>query len=375
MRILAVHPGASHSTADVYAGLVGALTAQGHEITPYPLDVRIGRADGWLAYSWRRARKHEPDIIRPSWADALYEASKHVIYHALRMKAQGALDGVLVVSGMYLHPDILVILRTAGIRTAMLLTESPYDVEHEAKVVQYVDVAWTNERSCVDYLRQYNPNTHYLPHAHDPARHSPEPNQHDADVPAHDVVFVGTAFQERIELLEQVDWDGIDFGLYGAWEALPSRHKLRKHLVGRIVENDVTAALYRRAKIGLNLYRTSKGFGRRAPRISHAESLNPRAYELAACGVFQLSDWRREAEEVFGGCVPTFSSAEELQNLLTTFLRYPHAEQDRRNYALSAQQRVRPHTFDARARQLVEQLEAAWNPPGIRQIYARVAVS
>lgn len=359
MKLLIVDPGASNSTSDVYEGLAGALIAQGHDVTTFPLNIRISRATSWLMHSWRRVRKQHPEIPKPTWADALYTASKDLVIQALRQRLQGQLDGVLIISGMYFHPDILVMLRACGVRTAMLLTESPYDQEHEAKAARWVDVAWTNERSSVAFLREQsgNPNIGYLPHAFDPARHTPEPSWLDEFAPAHDVVFVGTCFKERLEVLDAVDWTGIDLGLYGSWEALPARHRLRKYVRGRVVDNAQAAALYRRAKIGLNLYRTTKGFGWDGPRIAAADSLNPRALELAACGVFQISDWRPEVEEVFAGSVPTFRTSDELGPLLRNWLNRPG---ERRFCASAARRRAGAHTFAARAEQVVADMERVW---------------
>ena len=82
----------------------------------------------------------------------------------------------------------------------------------------------------------------------------------------------------------------------------------------------MTAALYRRAKIGLNLYRGSKGWGKGAPQIEHAESLNPRAYELAAVGAFHLSTPRAEVTDVFGDLVPTCATPAEASQLIRRWL-------------------------------------------------------
>jgi spore maturation protein CgeB len=89
---------------------------------------------------------------------------------------------------------------------------------------------------------------------------------------------------------------------------------------GGPIPNERTALLYRRAKVGLNLYRTSQGWGPDAPPIAHAESVNPRAYELAACGTFFLSDFRLESAEVFGDRVPMFRSPIEAAALLRRWL-------------------------------------------------------
>jgi spore maturation protein CgeB len=65
------------------------------------------------------------------------------------------------------------------------------------------------------------------------------------------------------------------------------------------------------------------GWGKHAPSIQHAESLNPRAYELAACGAFHLSTYRQEVEEVFGDLVPTFTTPLEAEALIRTWLVDP----------------------------------------------------
>lgn len=385
MKLLIVAPGADWSTIDVHNGLVASLRRRGHEVLDYPLSQRIERSASWLRHCWEAARCHDPtaDVPEPTFADTLYLAGERVLPLALRAQV----DWVLVVSGMYFHPDHLILLKRAGVCVALLLTETPYDQEQEARILPHVTLAWTNERSSVPFLRTANPNVHYLPHAYDPTVHRPntirscppaaavgqhvredsslpaltnataglrptghpanrqssgslapkatgvpgngERSAHDQYSPAlsaHDVVFVGTAFQERIETLEAVDWAGmgIDLGLYGNWtEALPEGHALLPYVRAETVPNAVAAALYRRAKVGLNLYRTSKGFGPDAPRIAHAESLNPRALELAATGTFHLSDQRAEVGEVFGSLVPTFTTPAELTALLRHWLPRP----------------------------------------------------
>jgi spore maturation protein CgeB len=171
------------------------------------------------------------------------------------------------------------------------------------------------------------------------------------------VVFVGSGFQERVDLLSAIDWTGIDFGLYGAWRGVGPRHRLRQHLKGQEVDNAVAAALYRKARIGLNLFRSSVGHaGKHAARMHGAASLNPRLLELAACGAFTVSEWRPEVGEVFGGSVPTFRDAAGLQSLLREWL--PRGA-DRERRARSLPGRVAGRTFDGMARTVVRDLVKA----------------
>ncbi len=351
MRLLTVHPGAAWSTADVWTGVLAGLQRRGHELVRYNLDGRIASAESWLNFQWRRAGRDKAN--RPTGPDAHYLASFELPYRAWRF----GVDWIFVIAGMQLHPDALVIARRAGFKIAILLTESPYEDSRQVPMARLADVVWTNERTSVPFLREALENEHvyYLPHAYDPERHFPG-QPADPETPVHDVVFVGTGFQERIDLLAAVDWDGINLGLYGTWELLGSRHPLRRYLRGGVIDNRRTADLYRRAKIGLNLYRTSREYGRTAERIEYAESLNPRALELAACGVFHLSDYRAEVEEVFGDLVPTFKDAAGLEALIRSSLRNDLV---RRDVARRLPACIETRSFDAMAEQIETDLGRA----------------
>jgi hypothetical protein len=327
-KVLLVHPGSSVAPADVEAGLRFGLEHHGIQVIRYRLDERLDASQRWLYTAWRRAKKTNPAIERPTQADVFYQAGLGALERALRHQV----DVVLVVSAMYLHPDVIVLMKRAGLRVTVLFTESPYDLEHELTVAAMVDGCWTNERSAVPAFQAVNARAGYVPHGWHPQRHVPGPHPGDDQVQAHDVVFVGSGNRERVEWLSTIDWTGIDLGLYGSWDCLGARSPLRAFVRGAQTGNATTAALYRRATLGLNLYRTSQGWGPDAPTIDHAESLNPRAYELAACGVPHLSTYRAEVPEVFGDLVPTFETPDEASALIRTWL----ADPDRRARSASA---------------------------------------
>jgi spore maturation protein CgeB len=346
LRLLLVGAGASFSTKDVEQGYLSALRGLGADVRFYSLEARLGLARDWLQSLWR-ARGKQPEQ-QPTWSDTIYRGSIEAFEMALRYDV----DWVVVISGMYFHPDVLELMRRARFRTAVLLTESPYEDDKQARVARLVDLCWTTERTSVDVLRLANPNTFYIRHAYDPERHHPDMSH--TDVAAHDVCFVGTGFEERIHMLDQVDWRGIDLGLYGNWTLLGSRHRLRQYVHAGPIGNDMATELYRCARIGLNLYRTSETYGRKVRHVTSAESMNPRAYELAACGVFQLSDPRLELWEVLGDAVPTFDS-----DTLEDVIRVHLWDSPRRRRAIHmARERIATHTFAARAAQLLVDLGA-----------------
>jgi len=345
MRVLCIDPGAEFSTADVFTGLVGGLRQIGVSVLPYYYGRRLQVMARALELAYKEAKKSDKDIVRPNEADAALWTSELAVTWALRHQP----DFVIIVSGMYWHPDAFVFLKRAGFKTGLLLTETPYAFHNEQRFAGLVDVVWTNERTAVAGLRDINPQSYYIQHAYNPEVHTPTPRPDEPAAAAHDVVFVGTGFQERIEWLDSVDWTGIDLGLYGSWTLLHSRSKLRKYVRAGITNNAATAALYRKAKIGVNFFRQSLGFGRDAKRITTAESLNPRSYELAACGCFHISDYRAEVPEIFGDLVPTFKTGKELETVVRSWLADDHGRQQISEQLPTA---VKSHSWAARASQM-----------------------
>lgn len=340
MRVMLVDPAADWSTRDVYNGLRDGLRSNRVRVIEFRLGRYLTVFGHALDKAWEEGQRQDS---QPTMHDKSYLASSQAALWYLRHQP----DWVIIVSGMYVHPDAMVLLRRAGARVGLLLTETPYDYEQELRVAHHADVVWTNERTAVEVFKQVNPHSYYLPHAYHPMHHSlmgRKPPDVDA-IPSHDVVFVGTLFDERIKLLEAVDWTGIDLGLYGYCDPIKDGSPLKRFVRGGIMENWKTAWLYRKAKIGLNLFRSSMGFdGRR--HIFGAESLGPRAYELAATGTFFVSQYRAEVPERFGDLVPTFSTADELSSVLTTYLADPPSRVAKASALPAA---VRGHSWVERA--------------------------
>lgn len=342
MKILLVHPGADVSTADVHSALTKALTKRGHELWHYALNARIAVAGMYLHYAWKKGGKK---CDKPTPADVLYKAGEELVARALRLQP----DVILIVSAMYVHPDVFVLMHRAGLPVTVLFTESPYDDDKQKLLLPYIRLAWTNERVSAKAL-----GIRYLAHAYDAETHHAGPPS--PRVPAHDVLLVGTGFQERIDLLGQVDWAGIDLALYGSWDLLGSRNKLRQYVKGPQIENAVVADLYKRAKICLNLYRESVGFGKHAPRTYVSESMNPRAYELAATGSFCVSSHRQEVIERFGALVPLFKDAKELEIWVRQYLA---DDVGRARIQVQLPACVKGHTWDDRVLQIESDLDSA----------------
>ena len=120
--------------------------------------------------------------------------------------------------------------------------------------------------------------------------------------------------------------------------------------------NRLAVALYRRAKVGLNLHRTSVDFTVDTQHVHGAESLNPRCYEMAAVGRFFASDWRPEMDDVFGGDLPTFKTPAEAEALLRRAIAEPDWRAD---VAGRCAERVKGHSWEHRAATALTALHAA----------------
>jgi hypothetical protein len=361
VKVLCAAPGPTHSTIDVYNGIVGGLREVGHQVGEFRTHNSLDHANRCLQLRWEAAGS--PIGEEPDGNNVLFHASSDVVLYALYHEV----NWVVFVSCGIVHPSVYTMLRRAHVPTAMVLTESPHEDERQAQAAQLVDVVWTNERTSVAGLRSVNPNTHYLQHAYAPTRHCP--SELTPDVPAHEVVFIGTLWQERIDLLSAVDWSGIDLGIYGSadlfdFERFPSEDNERKRAVLEpylhigFIDNQRTTDLYRAAKLGLNLHRTSVRLAG-GEHILSAESMNPRCYEQAATGgALLVTDARERGEvlETFGEAVATFDGPEQLEDLVRTLLYDDDAREQR---ADAMRQAVMPHTFAARAAQMTADLAAA----------------
>lgn len=261
------------------------------------------------------------------------EASKDAVCEALWHEC----EWVLVISGKGFHPDALLMLKRAGKKIAAVFTESPYDDAEQMAFAKLCDLNFTNDRASLHTL----PRALYLPVAYDAEVHHP-------DVPAgepSDVCFVGTGFEERMRFLGRVDWTGIALRLWGYWVGA-SKHGLKPYVAATTwgVHNDRAAELYRGAAINLNLYRDGAG-----------ESMNPRAYELAALGAFQLShDVRGEAHEVFGDSIGYFEDPEDLQAKVRFYMDRPGL---RERMAERARELVQGNSYDDRTRVLLSAMD------------------
>jgi spore maturation protein CgeB len=336
VRALVVHPGPHFSVADVHRGWVKALKALGVTTVEFPFDTRLDFFTG------AHIPNEAGDYI-PAFGPA---EGVHLANASLR----GACfdfwpDLVLVVSGFFIKPGTLDVIRSRGMKVAVLLTESPYEDDKQLQIADHADLVVLNDPTNLDRFAEHCP-TAYIPHAYDPDVHTPGPA-----VPslAGDFGFCGTGYPSRIEFFDKVDWDGITARFAGHWQSCEPGSPLPGFLVhppDECYPNDRTVDLYRSVKVSANLYR------REAQRdeLSEGWAMGPREVELAACDTFFLRHPRTEGDEVLH-MLPQVTEPAEFGDLVRWWSTH---DRQRQEVAAQARAAVADRTFTHSATRLLE---------------------
>lgn len=359
MKLLVVSPGSLYSTTEVHSGLCNGFRAAGCEVIEWNTAKELAATDTWARVIYERQGKHVPKRgLLPNertpedeefMTAVCAEAHQRIVWDAM----SGRADAVIFISGHMVPDSVLWSLsrRHGGpVTTGLIFTESPYEDKRLRHQGALVDLCWTNDENSQGALAGY------LPMAYDPSIHTPRPRGVPDGGWAHDVVFVGVGYEERVGLLESVDWSGIDLGLYGDWHHVNIKSPLYPFVRQGIIPNSEATDLYRRSKVGLNLYRTTTDyFNGGKPAVEGAYSLNPRAYELAACRVPQVSQWRPEWPDVFGS--QDWTTAKE--DLGVSVRRLLDDDSLRESVADAQLACVQGHSYNDRALKVLADLKAA----------------
>ena len=254
-------------------------------------------------------------------------------------------DVLIIIDGSSIHKDAWEWFRRLGIKTIVVNTESPYQDKFITHINELVFKSFTNE-----FTTSERTGIEYLPVGYDSEAH--HPMMVDTSY-RKDVIFIGSGFPERVEILNGVNWEGVDFEFYGYYP-INEKHKLAEYYKGTNIPNAETALYYNGSKISLNLNRVSVDYDGSAS-VPEAASLSPRAYEIAACGGFMISQYRPEIESIFGDLVPTFNTSEELDDLIRYWLDKDR-DDERREIGDELASIVRPHSYIERAKHILEVL-------------------
>jgi spore maturation protein CgeB len=192
----------------------------------------------------------------------------------------------------------------------------------------------------------------YLPLAAHPSFHRPlELNPVESRMYGSDLSFLGAGYPNRRTAFQH--YLSYDFKIWGSdWDGdVVLQPLVQKN--GTRIESDDAVKIFNAAKINLNLHSSIKGGG----EIAKGDFVNPRTFEIACCGGFQLVDQRSLMPELFTGEeLALFSSLGEMQEKIDHYLSRP---EERARYAQKGRERVlKEHTYAARMHTLIEHIAA-----------------
>ncbi|MBI4666486.1 MAG: glycosyltransferase [Nitrospinae bacterium] len=254
-------------------------------------------------------------------------------------------DFILVMAQAPLAPAGIEKLKALGIPVMFWFVENYRVIPYWRLVAPHYDYFFTLQKGeFLDMVTQAGaPFAKYIPQAADPYVHKPAPlSPEEAAQYGAQVSFMGAGYPNRqgffAGLLD------LPLKIWGTEWNLSTPLGARVQNANRRMTPEEYVKIFRGTQINLNLHSSISNTGIDAIR----DFVNPRVYEICACGAFQLVDERDELPEMFetGKELITFSSQEDLREKIAYYLAHP---EERHAVATAGMRRVlREHTFENR---------------------------
>lgn len=297
--------------------------------------------------------------LSPARATAMENSFLNVISQAIWAQAEEFQpDMVLAMAQAPLGKSLLLRLRRAGIRTAMWFVEDFRIFTYWQVYAPLYDIfAVIQKEPFLSELKTIGQsNSLYLPLAALPSFHKRiSLGEDEKKYFGSDISFMGAGYPNRRVAFRPLA--GKDFKIWGSdWDGEGILKRNIQRAGERISEQD-SLKIYSASKINLNLHSSLDS----QRIISMGDFVNPRTFELAAIGAFQLVDQRLLMDELFpGGMLATFDSIEGLYKSIAHYLEHPD---ERAAMAQKARQHVlAEHTYERRMRRLLDFTEERLGP-------------
>ena len=247
-------------------------------------------------------------------------------------------------------------LRRKKFLTAMWFVENYRHLTYWQQLAAGYDFWFVIQQApCIAALKQAGAkDVRYLPMAADPSVHRPvELTPAEQEEFGSDVSFVGAGYANRREIFPRLLGHEWTFKLWGnEWGGATDLTSVLQRNGARI-DTDTCQKVFNASAVNLNLHSWGgAGFD------PDGDFVNPRTFELAACGAFQLTDRRSLMPDLFtANEVASVSSSIELSGEITRWLREP--EQRVAMAAVARQRVLADHTYAHRMRTLLSQVGVA----------------
>lgn len=328
------------------AGYVtNALKQLGQRV--YPIDVSE-------FYSpFKGVTKHVRDKGRIDTLEANYIEllSQMVLETVLEKK----IDMLVCLAQAPVSGRVLEEMRKKGIVTVMWFVEDCGRFSAWQHISRYYDYMFLIQRDTyLEKVKQAGAGRAiYLPVACDPSVHSP------VDLAAEEkqrwgslLSFLGAGYNNRLHVFATLAQH--DFKIWGTeWPNCPPFDRLVQEQ-GRRISPAEYNKIFNASTINLNLHSSSERDG----VDSTGDFINPRTFELAAAGAFQLVDKRSLLGECFDldSEIATFSTVDEMHERIRYYVAHP---EERQEIITASKNRVlRDHTYVQRMKTLLSSVYA-----------------
>ncbi|WP_135553108.1 CgeB family protein [Paenibacillus cymbidii] len=260
-------------------------------------------------------------------------------------------DLLLVMEGMRLPAEQAIAVREKGVRTAVWFTDDPYYTDHTAGIAPYYEFVFTLEINCVPFYSSLGcKKVFYLPLGANPNVFQPYRVDNGY---RRDVSFIGSAYWNRVAFFDSIapaliDKQAFISGLW--WDRLKSYRQLMDKIgLNHWMTPEETAKYYFGSSVVINLHRAhdDESYNHNSRKLP-AMSVNPRTFEIAASGAFQLTDERQDLRNMYeiGKEIVTYDSPEDLLAKMNYYMEH---EEERREIAVRGLARtLRDHTYRKR---------------------------
>lgn len=367
LRILVVSPIAGGSLP-IARYATRALAGLGHETRLLDLSGFAGALSQVEVFGARRQRRAE-----------LESALCNVVGMGVAAASEAfAPDLVLAMAQAPLDARALAALGRTGAIRALWFVEDFRRFTYWREVAAHYDHVFTIQTGdCLDQIGAVtDARLAYLPCGFDPDEHRPlELNASDRHGFGSDVSFVGAGYRNRRQAFRR--FLDQDFRIWGSeWGGASELERVVQRASARISTEDAVK-IFNASKVNLNLHSSTY----HDDVDPQGDFVNPRTFELAGCGAFQLVDERLLLPALFvpGQEIVTSRSAVEMRAQARHYLAHPA---ERTTIATRARERaLAEHTYAHRMQALLaaviardeDRLATRTRPPTFGDMAAREA--
>lgn len=249
-----------------------------------------------------------------------------------------------------ISPKALKEIRSRGIITAIWFVEDAYRFETWKYLAPYIDYWFVIQKDTMKMIKEAGASrVIYLPLACDPNIHKPVMLTPEERMRyGSDISFVGAGYNNRTNMFASLVER--DFKIWGTeWpDCMPFTKLVQER--GRRLDPDEYVKIFNASTINLNLHSSSERDGVEP----NGDFVNPRTFELAASGAFQLVDERSLMSELFDvkNELAVFHDRKEMFDQIDYFLARP---EERFNIIQASRKKVlAEHTYQHRVQQMLE---------------------